>query len=118
MTARLPRAATPAGAVAALAAGAPEVILTVPGWLHTTDLRRPPARQAAGFAARTWAPVHVLWAWLREDGDGRTETAFTVWPCTVIHAPGFQCRDGRVFRASSRDARRLVWRNPGEVPAR
>jgi hypothetical protein len=92
--------------VRALAAGAPVVIYIVPGWLGSTGLRQNTVRRIMYGAAAWWAPVHVRWAWLREDEDGNTETAFRVWPCTMDHPPRLQCRDGRVFHVNALAGRR------------
>ncbi len=86
-----------------IADGAPEVILIVPGWLGSSELRRPVfwrVRQTA-LTLRTGA-VHARWAWLRETGDGQQETAFRVWPCWTLHRPGFQCYNGQLTRGGMR----------------
>ena len=46
-------------------------------------------------------PVHARWLWLREEEDGRTETAFLVWPCTTLHRPGLQCLGGQVAHGNT-----------------
>jgi hypothetical protein len=85
-----------------LRAGAPGVLLVVPGWLGSGELRKPVLARVRYAAASRWAPVHARWAWLREDEDGHAETAFWIWPCLTDHQPGLQCRDGRVFHGNAR----------------
>jgi hypothetical protein len=83
-----------------IAGGAPRVILVVPGWLYSNALRAPILLQVVRLRSAA-GPVHARWLWLREDEDGRTETAFLVWPCTTLHPPWFQCMDGRVAHGNT-----------------
>jgi hypothetical protein len=98
--------------IRAVAAGDLAAVLVVPGWLGSPELRRPVMRRVM-YGAAGRVPVHVRWAWLREDEDGNTETAFWVWPCTAEHPPGLQCQDGRVFYGIARAGRREP-QQPGE----
>lgn len=96
-------------AVESIAGGSPEVMLIVPGWLHSSELRRPvfwQVRQTA-FTLQTGA-VHSRWAWLRETWDGEQQTAFLIWPCQTLHRLGFQCWNGRLTRGGMRF--------PGRIP--
>ena len=91
------QAATAREACQLIAAGELEVLLVVPGWISTPELRSPVLKRV-GWHAITSAsgPVHVKWLWLKDDGAGNTETAFLVWPCLTVHAQGLQCWHGRV----------------------
>lgn len=103
---RTRRCATVPEVVSVLAAGAPVAVIVVPGWLGSPELRRNTTRRVQYGAAALLAPVHVRWAWLREDEDGNTETAFWVWPCQTDHPAGLQCQDGRVFHGNALAGRR------------
>jgi hypothetical protein len=97
------RAATAGDAVRLIAGGCPRVVLVVPGWLGRSGLRNPVLQKLRGaVGAQRAAPVHSRWIWLREDEDGASWTGFLVWPCTAVHAPGFQCLDGQVLRRAAR----------------
>jgi hypothetical protein len=91
------QAATAREACRLIAAKEPEVLLIVPGWFSSPELRSPVLKRVAWHSLTSRSgPVHARWLWLRDDGAGNTETAFLIWPCTLIHAPGLQCRDGQV----------------------
>jgi hypothetical protein len=80
-----------------IADGAKRVILVVPGWLSYWELRYHVMRQAYRAVVSLQAPpVHIRWAWLRENEDGQQQTAFLIWTCTSTHPPNFQCMNGRI----------------------
>jgi hypothetical protein len=103
---RYPVTRTARVAIQAIADGSPEVILIVPGWLGNEQQRHLVIQKFAR-STRT-PPVHARWIWLRETEDGRAETAFLAWPCTVLHPAGYQCRAGRVIHGNT------PW--PGRIP--
>jgi hypothetical protein len=78
-----------------IARGDPAVILAVPGWLSSEELRNIHGKRIRAAAAYG-PPVHFRWLWLREDENGQKETAFVIWPCRTVHQPGLQCMDGYV----------------------
>jgi hypothetical protein len=94
------RAGTAREACQLIAAGELEVLIIIPGWISSASLRSPVLKRV-GWTALSSAsgPVHAKWLWLRDDGAGNQETAFLVWPCLTVHAPGAA---GRVLPGKSR----------------